>query len=84
MKLTKENVCVFIEDEAQLKQARELLVKYEQTIFHFWMNLVDGNYLIYDSEANDWWIASSEYLIDKRTKITLTELEQILKDEKEN
>ena len=83
MKLTKENVCVFIEDKAQLEQARELLVKYDQTIFKDWFNLSNGNHLIYDKEANDWWLASSRYLINQRTIAPLTELEKIFSDGKE-
>ena len=84
MKLTKENVCVLIDDEAQLEQAMELLVKYEQTIFKDWFNLSNGNHLIHDKEANDWWLASSQYLINQRTIAPLTELEKILSDGKED
>lgn len=85
MKLTKENVCVFIKDEAQLEQARELLYKYgcgiDESIDLFKMLKRNGwLYLqLYDS-PKEWFFSkrNNKYLI------TLTELEQILKDGKEN
>lgn len=82
MKLTKENVCVFIEDEAQLEQARELLVKYNQRIFEMWFNLIDSNNLAYDCDDDDWFMITSSMAND-RNEITLTELEKILIDGKE-
>jgi len=84
MKLTKENVCVFIEDEAQLEQARELLVKYKQKTFSIWFNLRNGNHLIYDKHDNDWFIVTSSALISEKTITQFTELEKILSDGKED
>lgn len=83
MKLTKENVCVFIEDEAQLEKARELLVKYGQRIFEMWFNLIDSNHLSYDADDDDWFMITSSMAND-RNQITLTELEKILSDGKED
>ena len=37
MKLTKENVCVFIEDEAQLEEARKMLEKYGENMSRFFL-----------------------------------------------
>ena len=86
MKLTKENVCVFIEDEAQLEQARELLVKYKQDVFHV-IFYSENEYLMFDEFDGHWFMCDKEIFKkweDKRlTKITLTELEKIFSDGKE-
>lgn len=82
MKLTKKDVCVFIENEAQLKEARGLLERYGQGIFNsiFIISIKeDLNYLYFNSNFNSWGLGGkkSPYF----TKITLTELEEILKNE---
>lgn len=82
MKPTKKNVCVFIEDEVQLDQARELLVKCNQVIATPTFYIGSGksmNYLNYSTVLNNWGIG-----FERQNVITLTELEQILKDGKEN
>lgn len=83
MKLTKEKVCVFIEDEAQLEQARELLVKYGEDIDRvtFCLSInIKSNFLRYCREFQDWGLG--EELITTIT--TITELEKILSDGKED
>lgn len=87
MKLTKENVCVFIEHEAQLEQARELLVKYLEEPADdgsFGLSKTHNsceNYLQFDVTNQDWWLFHAGA---SKLKITLTELEKILSDGKEN
>lgn len=90
MKLTKENVCVFIEDEAQLEQARELLVRYNERIDERTFYLMVGtelNFLQIDRKKQ-WTLGSKPLghnkLCKLKEQITLTELEQILKHGKEN
>ena len=76
MKLTKQNVRVFIKNEAQLQEAKKLLEIYNQPIFERWFNLeYDFYYLFFD--GIDWWIGSN----DTKELITLSELETILKNE---
>ncbi len=80
MKLTKKSVCVYIENEAQLQEARELLSKYNQIEWEHTdaFNLkYNANYLVYSDTDNDWFI--TENIIE--TKITLQELETILKEQ---
>lgn len=84
MKLTKENVCVLIEDEAQLQQARELLVKYKQELADDGCFALSkphnsyANYLQFDITNQDWWLFHA-----RKNKITITKLEKILSDGKE-
>lgn len=85
MKLDKTNVCVFIENEARLQQARELLERYNQEI-DYGMFYLSHNYLNYlQIVDNDygWWLALDKKANgDELLKITLSELEEILKGEK--
>ena len=80
MKLDKTNVCVKIVDEAHLQQARELLEMYGERLdkrsFDIGTSELYDRLLIIDSK---WCIGWSK----GRTKITLTELEEILKGEKD-
>ena len=79
MKLQKHEVCVSIENEAQLQEARELLEKYEEKIFKRGFGLskiLELNYLFCDLDL-DWWLSNSMDLI----QITLSQLETILKDD---
>lgn len=81
MKLDKTNVCVFIENELQLQESRELLERYKCEITE------DGTFsLSHETEANylqlfcvNWFLG----FCDNLKQITLTELETILKDEHE-
>lgn len=87
MKLTKDNVCVFIEDEAQLEQARGLLVKYGENLeSDFNYNYAfqwDNSRIYFHPKYNEWcYYYGGNVPFEK--PITLTELEQILKDGKEN
>lgn len=86
MKLTKEQVCVLIENEAHLQQAREVLERYGENVFH--VSFFNKNEaLMYDHSDGHWFMCNMEIFKkweEKRvTQITLTELEQILKEEKD-
>ena len=85
MKPTKKNVCVFIEDEVQLEQARELLVKYGENIDEsLFKSKPFDSYLVFSEGDNDWWICNvSQAMVEYDHEITLTELEKILSDGKE-
>jgi len=80
MKLTKENVCVFIKDETQLEEARKMLEKYGEIIDNYFFRLTqsEDNFLQYFPIDNDWGLA---YQADE-TQITLQQLEEILKKSK--
>lgn len=85
MKLNKQNVCVFIENEVQLQQAREVLERYNQPIYESLFELNDYEkelILIKNDTDDDWFISAPDCIIHPRTQITLTELEEILKGEK--
>jgi hypothetical protein len=80
MTLTKENVCVFIENEMQLEEAKRILKKYDET------HTIDGTFsLDYDSRHNflqifidcKWWLGKRHI---SHTEITLSKLELILKN----
>lgn len=80
MKLTKENVCVFIESEAHLEEARQLLEKYGEYEWenHSAFDMRTTKHLCYDPVADDWLVSFKQ----DRIEITLTELEQILIEER--
>lgn len=83
MKLTKEQVAVFIEDEPHLQQARELMERYRQPIAE------DGTFSLSDNSRlnnlrcftspEEWFLGLKGYC----SEITLSELEEILKQELE-
>lgn len=84
MKLTKENACVFIDNEAHLQQAREVLERYGEEIDEqlFFMSEPEINFLQCADNNNGWWLAlDKKYSGDELPKITLSELEEILKEE---
>lgn len=87
MKLDKTNVCVFIENEAQLQQAREVLEMYGEETDKYLNDWIesdpDNKYFCYSVEDNNWWICSISRNVRHLTQITLTELEEILKGEKD-
>jgi hypothetical protein len=81
MKLTKQDVCVFIENEQQLQEAQEMLERYGEVIDYpdfFRVNDGSFNFLKCDKQSI-WYLGTSSPAI--RTEITLPELEQILKEE---
>ena len=81
MKLTKQEVCVFIDNEAQLQGARELLERYNQEIFWALFDLW-GEYLHYNDISKEWWITDFETKeFEGLETIALSELEEILKVE---
>ncbi len=89
MKLDKTNICVFIENEAQLQEARELLERYGETIddemFYIHGSEESLNYLQVVDNDYGWWLALNRKANGEILKlITLTELETILKDEHGN
>lgn len=80
MKLTKQNVCVFIENKAQLQQAKELLKKYGEEIAE------DGTFELSSKEANylniyidDKWFLGWKH--EYFNQIKLSELDTFLKNE---
>lgn len=83
MKLSKKDVYVFIENEQQLQEARELLERFGQPIYEPFFNLDGDCLLIQNDGANDkdWFLSDHDCLNYPRTRITLPELEQILKEE---
>lgn len=74
--MKKQDVCVYIENEAQLKEARELLEKYGEEIYYTLFKFHNGNQFM---KLWDYWYIGS--LLDCETQITLSELEEILKAE---
>lgn len=74
MKLDKTQVCVYIENEAQLKEARELLEKYGEQCEFIWEKNEDNVLCL--SGSSTWGVYG--YKLEKETQITLPELEQIL------
>ena len=81
MKLTKQNICVYIENEAQLQQAKELLEKHGEEIAE------DGTFSINKGNNQDflqlfiddkWWVGMRNKY---QKQITLSELETILKND---
>ena len=79
MKLTKENVCVFIENESQLQFAKEILKKYGESIAN------DGTFELTDEQGNYLQLFKGDYkwcLLTKwKRQITISKLEEILKNE---
>ena len=84
MKLDKRNVCVFIENEAQLQQAEDILYDNNQPIardesFSYTWRMPEWNYLIYQPFFMSWSVG----MCNSKNLITLAELEEILKGEKD-
>ncbi len=77
-----QNICVFIEDEKQLQEARELLERFGQVIWEmfFWVSETNpnDNFLYYVVDFG-WSLLDKENGLNQ---ITLTELEKLLEDEK--
>jgi len=83
MILTKENICVFIENGAHLEEAGQLLEKYGEkidldTTIQFDERSLRNQFITYDAIDGDWFIG---YNSARDKEITLTELEIILKNE---
>lgn len=79
MKIDKTNVCVFIENEAHLQQAKELLYRYGEATCHDYFKMTPWEYCNKISLMrmdNKWRVGNSD-----KTQITLSELEEILKEE---
>jgi len=71
-----QNICVFIKDEAQLEEAREMLERFGHKICSTTFYLDDSwDYLQLYSD-NTWGMN-----ITNLKQITITELEKMLKDE---
>lgn len=79
MKLTKQNCCVFIENEAQLQEARKVLERYGEDHNFIWSDIED-NFLCL-SGSRVWGVYG--YMQPNETQITLPELVEILKGEKD-
>lgn len=80
MKLDKTNVCVFIENEAHLQQAREVLERYghKAHLETFFLSDPEDNFMYYYIGNDDWRLA---FKAREDNEITLSELEEILKEE---
>ena len=81
MKLTKDQVCVYIENETQLMEVSKLLSTHNEEIDYGAFHLLKGkwihcNLLTKWRIDGKWRIGNSE-----RQKITLQELETILKEQ---
>lgn len=82
MKLDKTNVCVFIEDEAHIQQAREVLERYGYFLSEDGTSELtnDSNdYMYYNELYKDFCLGAKLGM----KVITLSELEEILKEELE-
>ncbi len=79
MKLTKEKVCVFIENEEHLQVAKEMLEIYGEN-HNFIFDPKEDNYLCL-SGSSIWGVYG--WMQPDEVKITLFELEEILKGEKD-
>lgn len=84
MKASKENVCVYIKNNAHLKKAEDLIIKYNQkhlidesTFFLDTDGVTEYNYLYFGKATKDWGLGRD----NDKTIITLSELEEILKHE---
>ena len=83
--LRKDQVCVYIENEAQLQEAKELLEKYgciicDDATSKITPTLKHLNHLqVYVN--GEWWLGSDTSINITYVKITLQELEIILKAE---
>lgn len=79
MTLNKQNVCVFIENEAQLQQAKELLEKYGEKICErvFYLSNNNEDFLQLFLLSKEWGLS----YISNEIQITLSELETILKND---
>jgi hypothetical protein len=78
MKLTKENVCVFIDNEAQLEEARKMLDEYGEKVDTSTFDLSAFNHVQFDTYEQDWFVCDEDGL----KIITLKQLEEILKQSK--
>lgn len=79
------NVVVFIKDEAELEAAREMLEKNGQEIekaYGYFYVSVTYKFRNFLKLKGNKWITGIKYSISKQ--ITLTELEQLIKKEKED
>lgn len=78
-----ENICVYIKDQAELKNAKKILIKHGETIHSetFYIDdYVEGNYLWYFSDVNgDWGLG---YRKSGQQLITLEQLDELLKTTK--
>ena len=76
MSLNREDVCVFIKNDKQLNEAKELLKKYNQEtdkeMFSFAVNPLYW-YLKYSGYDDNWYLSTNI-----ETEITLSELKIIL------
>ena len=81
MKLTKDNVCVFIENESQLQEAKELLENYGEEIAEddtFSIDCCTNHNFLQLFIDDKWWVGMRNKY---QNPITLSELEEILKNE---
>jgi ABC-type uncharacterized transport system substrate-binding protein len=75
--MKKHEIAVFIENEEMLKEARELLEKYGESVCEDEMDM-KFRYLTFDFYDKEWYVAM---LFHEDTVITLPQLEEILKNQ---
>lgn len=81
MKAIKDKVCVFIENEAQLQEAKEMLEKYGEEIAEddtFSIDCCTNHNFLQLFIDDKWWVGMRNKY---QKQITLSELETILKNE---
>tara|TARA_R110000868_G_scaffold279203_1_gene539253 strand:- start:8492 stop:8725 length:234 start_codon:yes stop_codon:yes gene_type:complete len=76
MNLEKKDVCVYVKDEIQLQNVKELLEKYKENIDVHLFDL-QYNFVQYSVLDNDWFTTEQYEL----KKVKLSKLEEILKQE---
>lgn len=81
MSLELHNICVYIEDEAHLNQARELLSRYGHMFgdvkFHYDNK---DNHIWYSKSDKKWY--SATLIFEEDNMLTLTELKKLLEGNK--
>ena len=82
MKLTKDQLCVYIENEAQLEEARNILSNHNEEIDYGEFHLLKGKWIHCNSLKK--WRLDGKWRIgySERQQITLQELETILNEVK--
>lgn len=83
MKLNKENICVLIENEEQLQQAREILERCGENQGDEESMEMDSlnKYLTFhsDVDTSHWYVGQGVFLHKNLTPIPLSKLESVIK-----
>lgn len=84
MKLTKRNICVLIENEEQLQQAREILIRCGERVeteppFEYGEDSDENKHIYYMEIRNEWCYYYGAHKPNE-TPIPLSELESVIKN----